>query len=307
MSPLSHTTSEQTPRKYKRGEKEAESLEQRRKKFLLINRALIALTMVALAIMIYLWRSGLFDDALFEAKSKIDQELVSSGLVVENIEIFGNRFIIRRQIIEAMGDTTGLPIMEADLYQLSENIRVLPFVKKVSLKRIMPNKLQVAITEYEPEFLWQLKGDIWLITKEGHKITNKNIGRFAHFLHLVGENVPAALDEVMALRKISPEFFDRVKVINRISSRRWDVTLKNGVKIMLPEVRAQVQKPENNLIEVWKKLINFDKEKMLFERQILVIDLRLADKTILRLTPEAAKKRRNDLKEKKKREKAQKI
>ncbi len=293
------------PHIYKRGEKEAESLERRRKKFMLLNKMLILLVGLAVITAIYLWRSGFFDDALGQANIFIKKELDSAGLTVSEIEISGNRFTLNHQINQAMGNIIGLPIMELDIYQVSENIKLLPFVKEVSLKRLMPNKITLEIYEHQPEFLWQIKGKIWLLSRDGIKITDKNIGRFAAMTHLVGKGVVEALDEVLILKKLNPIFFKRIKTLNRISLRRWDVTLKDGVKIMLPENRVSAQKKES-LKRIWLKLIDFDNEKTLFKRNILILDLRLPDKVIIRLTPEAAEKRRKELKEKKTLEKTKK-
>ena len=59
--------------------------------------------------------------------------------------------------------------------------------------------------------------------------------------------------------------------------------LKNGIKIMLPE---------HGLAEAWQNLSEFEKQEQLLARNILAVDFRIKDKTVVRLTPEEAERRR---------------
>ena len=50
--------------------------------------------------------------------------------------------------------------------------------------------------------------------------------------------------------------------------------------------------PELELADAWQKLARFDEEQHLLARNILAVDFRIKDKTVVRLTPEEAARRR---------------
>ena len=62
-----------------------------------------------------------------------------------------------------------------------------------------------------------------------------------------------------------------------------DLILKNGIKIMLPE---------QDVAFAWQNLTAFVREEQLLARNILAVDFRVKDKTVVRLTPEEAERRR---------------
>ena len=62
-----------------------------------------------------------------------------------------------------------------------------------------------------------------------------------------------------------PNLFHQVWAISYIGKRRWDVSLRSGVEIKLPE---------KNPSEAWAKLSEMDRSESLLSREINVIDLR---------------------------------
>jgi len=74
----------------------------------------------------------------------------------------------------------------------------------------------------------------------------------------------------------------------RVADRRWDLTMEAGVTVMLPETDAHIALEE---------LFRLQGEQEIFARDISVVDLRLADRLILRLSPESASERREWVKQ----------
>jgi cell division protein FtsQ len=95
---------------------------------------------------------------------------------------------------------------------------------------------------------------------------------------------------MIATLKTIPRLFKQVTGAQRIGHRRWNVQLANGMFIRLPE---------HNMQKAWARLDQLDQAHKLLTSDVLVVDLRLADRTFVRLTPGAAELRRNPPKEKK--------
>jgi cell division protein FtsQ len=68
-----------------------------------------------------------------------------------------------------------------------------------------------------------------------------------------------------------------------ISDRRWDLQLENGISIRLPQ---------DNIDAALADLVKMDEESGLLSRDIVAIDMRLADRVTVRLSDEAAEQRK---------------
>jgi len=74
-----------------------------------------------------------------------------------------------------------------------------------------------------------------------------------------------------------------------VGERRWNLRLKNGIDVRLPE---------SDVAPALERLVALDREKNLITRDIVAIDLRLADRVTVRLTDAAAQARMDASKEK---------
>ena len=74
-----------------------------------------------------------------------------------------------------------------------------------------------------------------------------------------------------------------------VGERRWNLRLKNGIDVRLPET---------DIAPALERLVALDKEKNLTTRDIVAIDLRLADRVTVRLSEAAAQARIDAAKDK---------
>ena len=75
-----------------------------------------------------------------------------------------------------------------------------------------------------------------------------------------------------------------------VAERRWNVVLKNGIDVRLPETGVE---------QALDTLVELDRDKKILTRDIAAIDLRLPDRVTVRLSDEAAAARAEALKAKK--------
>ena len=67
-----------------------------------------------------------------------------------------------------------------------------------------------------------------------------------------------------------------VKAAVRVGGRRWNLRLKGGIDVRLPE---------NNTAAAWTRLAKYEKSHQVLERNIRILDLRIPDRLIVRETP----------------------
>ena len=95
---------------------------------------------------------------------------------------------------------------------------------------------------------------------------------------LKGSGAPdnaAALVDMMASR---PALAKRVAQAARRGDRRWDLVFESGLLVRLPE-----KKP----LRAWERLAYLDRQFDLLSRGLVVIDMRLPDRLVLRTPPGA--------------------
>jgi cell division protein FtsQ len=74
-----------------------------------------------------------------------------------------------------------------------------------------------------------------------------------------------------------------------VAERRWNLKLKNGLDVRLPE---------SGVAHALDTLAELDRDKHLLSRDITAIDLRLPDRVSVRLSDDAAQAREDALKDK---------
>jgi cell division protein FtsQ len=82
-----------------------------------------------------------------------------------------------------------------------------------------------------------------------------------------------------------------VRAVVYVAQRRWNLRLKNGIDVRLPETDIEA---------ALATLVDLDRDKKLLSRDIAAVDLRLPDRVTVRLSDEAAQAREDALKPKKK-------
>jgi cell division protein FtsQ len=208
--------------------------------------------------------------------------IVAAGLVVRHVFVTGRGETTKGQVLAAMKVESGQSILNFDPDEARLRLLELGWVKTARVERRLPDTIVVRLEERKALALWQHKGRHALIDRSGRTITRHNLGRFAHLPVVVGQQAPLAAAALIDMLSRKPALFAQVRAAVRIGGRRWDVRLKNGIKVYLPELNA---------FAAWVRLAELAAENRIFERDVAAIDLRLPDRLVLRLTPAAAAKK----------------
>lgn len=199
------------------------------------------------------------------------------GFTLDDIIIEGREKTSRQDILNILNLRRGDNIFNIDIHALKQKIETLPWVKTATIKRsYYPNILLISIVEREVASIWQINERFHPIDTEGNVIS-ADFKPTRPILLIVGEGAPENINELLDIIKKDNDLYQRVKVANYISGRRWNLILddiKTGITIKLPE---------ENVEAAWKKLIKLDKTKGILKRKLTNIDLRLEDKVIVKI------------------------
>lgn len=204
------------------------------------------------------------------------------GFAISDVHVTGNHQTSEIDVLQKIGLDGWTSLVGFNVDRARERIDELPWVERASVRKIYPSMLDVKIVERTPFAVWQHGDQLALVERDGNVIGPYGGGRFADLPLLIGmgatEAGPAFVDQIGRL----PEFASRVKAYVRVGDRRWDLLLKNGITVKLPE------KDTGKAVAA---LLRLDKKHGLLSRDILSVDMRFSDRLVVKLTPDAAKRR----------------
>ena len=111
----------------------------------------------------------------------------------------------------------------------------------------------------------------------------------AHLPLVVGKGANSRALEFLTVMDRYPQLQEQVQAYVLVAERRWNLRLKNGIDIRLPEA---------NPAAAIETVIALDRDRKLLSRDITAIDLRNADRVAVRLSDEAAAARAEAIKAK---------
>lgn len=157
-----------------------------------------------------------------------------------------------------------------------------PWVKSATVRKVYPDTIVVDVVERVPVALWQSKGEVHLIARDGFVIS-KAEPKHMRLPQVVGEGANKAAAEFLSVVSRFPTISQKASAYVRVAGRRWNVRMNDGPQVLLPEADWQVALSELQGLQARKELL---------DRDILQIDMRLADRLVIKLDPEAAEIRK---------------
>lgn len=218
-----------------------------------------------------LFASGVIGRGFRAVGRGLDAVTADAGFGISEIHITGNRRTPYKQILEVLDMQPGQSIFSADLWSAQRRLSSLEWIASAELHRRYPDAIFLTLVEKRPFALWQPPADahgeapILVVERNGKVITGRDVEKFRRLPKLVGAGAPQAaadlVDAVQAHRAIAA----RIAAYSRVSERRWNLILDDGVTVQLPESGWQKE------LDALERLII---DNGILERDITEIDLR---------------------------------
>ncbi len=168
---------------------------------------------------------------------------------------------------------------DIDLAAVRARIEALDAVEVADMKVRTGGVLQVDVTERTPVMLWRTETRIDMLDAGGHRVASLASRADRPDLPLIaGEGADLAADEALAILAAASPLEGRIRGLVRMGLRRWDIVLDRDQRILLP-----ADKP----VAAVERLLALDQVQDILARDISAIDLRIAARPVLRLTPHA--------------------
>lgn len=242
---------------------------------------------LAVLILVGFWSTGFYSGGHYDEFARHNGTLKdiaarSFGLGIRSVGVTGNKELSQEEVFvaAAMPATSSLPFL--DIASVQARLMQVPLIAGVSIKKFYPNRLLIEVTERSPFALWQRDGQVHVISADGTAIDALRDDRFVNLPHVVGPGANKRAKEYIAILLEVPEMAEQVRAGTLVGERRWNLKLKNGVEVKLPE-----DEPARAL----SRLADADRDTRLLSKDILSVDMRFSDRIVVRLSEESAQAR----------------
>ncbi len=236
----------------------------------------------------WLLMSGGFAKAGSYSHDKIVTVTSAMGFKVANVLVEGRKYSDADTIKSLVGVEYGAPLFSLDPAAAQENIEKIQWVKRAEVGRRLPDTVYIKIEEHTPMVLWQKDNALHLVDEEGHVIDTSHLGRFKNLMIVMGEGAPAHAPELLEDLQAEPQLQANVTSAKWMDGRRWDLDLKQGITVKLPENDKEV---------AISRLAREVQDSKILEKDITAIDLREPERMIVRTRPGAVQEYKAALKE----------
>lgn len=214
----------------------------------------------------WIYHTGYYQYMLYQYDRLVLTLSNKSGIILKDVYLEGQHYTKDADIVNAMDLQIGDPLTHIDIQDIKHKLEALPWVRYAMVERLYPSTLRVHIIERRPVALWQYENQVKLIDSNGFIIKESNLKPFSKLILLVGEDAPSHIDNLITILDHDPKVSSMVSSAIRVSQRRWNIRLHNGIEIKLPE---------NNPEKAWEHLLKLQKNNNILSSSVQTIDLRI--------------------------------
>jgi len=225
---------------------------------------------------------------LQNVQSLCDSAANSLGFRISEIALAGEKEVSRNEILELAGITDRSSLLFLDAARTRTRLLANPWIFEATVLKLYPDRLRIEIRERNPFARWQKDGRVALIAADGTVLDSSVPTRFSDLPLVVGKGAEQTGQSFLALVARYPVIAQITEASVLVAERRWNLHLKSGVEILLPESETD---------RALHTLVDLDRNKKILSRDITTVDLRLPDRVTVRQSEAAAAAREQALKD----------
>jgi cell division protein FtsQ len=226
--------------------------------------------------------------ALSDARNAVAN---SAGFRITSIVINGRKQLTQDEVLASSGVNGRSSLLFLDAAGVRDKLKANAWIGEATVLKLYPGQLQIDIVERSAFALWQQDGKLSVISDDGAVLQQYLSHRFLSLPLVVGKGAETRARDFLALLARYPQVRAATKAVVLVGERRWNLRLKDGLDIRLPE---------HDVGNALTELSKLDKENHLFSRDIVAVDMRLPDRVTVQLSDDAAKARDDSFKKPKK-------
>ncbi len=196
-----------------------------------------------------------------------------AGLKVTDIVLEGREKTPLPAIARALSIRKGDPILAFSPRDAQKRLEAIKWVQSANVLRRLPGTIVVQINERRPFAVYQEKREFFLIDRAGEVLDDDVAAFSAELLLVAGEGAKKAAADLIDALATQPSVQARVETATWIGARRWNLQMKGGTEVLLPEGAA---------MQALARLVELQASHAVLDRSLKLVDLRLPDRLTLR-------------------------
>lgn len=201
------------------------------------------------------------------------------GFCLMDVLVEGRQNASIEKILKVVNGHRGDPLLAYDPYVIKKQLEEISWIRQATVKRQLPGIIFIQLNERHPVALWQHHQQHYLVDEQGVIISRHNLQAFDKLPVIVGGDAPVHAPHILHLLEKFPDIRKKLTALVRVGGRRWDLHLDRTLQVKLPEVKIE---------EALVRLDLLIKQKKVNPAGISVVDLRVQNQMVMRLTPAAA-------------------
>ena len=194
---------------------------------------------------------------------------------VDLLTVEGADPAVEAEIREILPITFPVSSFDLDLGELRQIIAGLPAVADVTLRIRKGGILAAELRQRAPVALWRSREGLSVVDIEGVRISPASSRRDRADLPVIaGTGADKAVGEAIDILAAASPLEPRLRGLVRMGERRWDLVLNRGQRVLLPE---------ENPVQALERVIVLSQVQDMLERDLAVVDMRLAARPTLRM------------------------
>ena len=221
-----------------------------------------------------------------ETKAQLAESVTNARKMIEErpefavnlMRIEGATTDVAQQVREAVPMVFPVSSLRLNLPELRTKIEAVDAVSSVDVF-LRNGVLDVEITERTPKLVWRNDGQIFLLDGDGIQsgVISTRMTR-SDLPLIVGEGAEKKAPEALSILNAAAPLAARVRGLQRIGERRWDVVLDRGQRIQLPTDQP---------VAALQRVIALHRARDLLSRDVVLVDMRDGHRPIVRLSDNA--------------------
>ncbi|MGE3301898.1 MAG: cell division protein FtsQ/DivIB [Hyphomonadaceae bacterium] len=163
-------------------------------------------------------------------------------------------------------------LFAADPAAVRQRVEKLDWVEKAEVRRLWPSTVRISVTRRQAFALWRREEGATVVDAAGKPLANSKWIDFAGLPVIQGGDAGPAAQPILAALENAPAVRARLKAARRVGERRWDLQLKSGAIVSLPEDRPSAALAAVSLLQARHQIL---------DRPLARIDMRTPGRVIV--------------------------
>jgi cell division protein FtsQ len=181
--------------------------------------------------------SSLFDAREAFARTA-DAAAARVGFAIGDIEVSGVSGARAQEVRELITPRDRGSLLALDPDAVKARVESLDWVASAQVHRLWPQTLSIRIERRQAYARWQEDGEISVIDYNGERLLAERAADHPDLPLVVGAGAGPAAETLLITLEDLPQLRARLAALERVGERRWNLKLKSGTVIALPEAGA---------------------------------------------------------------------